>query len=202
MKHISALRRLAMFFLLTATVFLTGCATHYLDKGTTEAPVSEFKKPASVQPAQLIFEFQTNGAPNARATAYLKERVLKQALESGLFSELTETPVSSGALLSITLNNVANLDEAMKKGFLTGLTLGVKGSTVTDGYVCTLKYLPPNTKEPITKTAQHAIYTTMGSDPAVEKGLKVDNVQEGVHLMVRQILSQVFKSLSHDPAFK
>lgn len=199
-KRIS--RRIAAVILLAATVLVSGCATHYLDKGTPEVPSSQFNKPSSAQAAQLIFEFQTNGAPNAGATKYLKEQVVTQVKESGLFSELSDPPAPSQALLTLTLNNLANMDEAMSKGFLTGLTFGAKGSMVTDGYLCTVKYLPPSAKEPITKTAKHAIYTSMGSDSGTGQGIKVASIEEGVRTMVRQIVSQALNSLSLDPDFK
>lgn len=202
MQTKSLIRRLPSLLLMGAALLLSGCATHYLDKGTTEVPVSQYTKPAAPQPSQFVFEFQTNGAPNARATSFLKEQVDKQIRESGLFAEVTDTPASNGALLTLTLNNLANMDEAMSKGFLTGLTFGAKGSLITDGYLCTVKYLGPNAKEPITKTSKHALYTSMGSDPGTDLGIKIDNIEEGIRTMVRQVISQALNALSQDPGFK
>ena len=202
MQSNTLVQRLATLLVMGAILLLSGCATHYLDKGTPEVPASQFVKPATPQPSQFVFEFQTNGAPNANATKFLKEQVDKQIRDSGLFSTVTDTPASNGALLTLTLNNLANMDEAMKKGFLTGLTFGAKGSIVTDGYLCTVKYLGPNAKEPITKTSKHALYTSMGSDPGTDQGTKIENLEEGIRTMVRQVISQALNALSLDPGFK
>ena len=191
----------AAFWLVLATS-LSGCATHYLDRETKEIAASEFEKPVSAKPVQMVFEFQTNGAPNARATAHLKDQVTKQVSESGLFSEVSSTPTANAGLLTLTLNNMANMNEAQKKGFVTGLTFGAKGSVVTDGYLCTVKYLPPNASEAITKTAKHAIYTSIGANSGEEPGEKIENLEQGVRKMVRQIVSQVLNALSADPSFK
>ena len=98
-------------------ILLTGCANIYVDNATREVSASEFKKPEPQRPVQALFEFQTKGVANARATDYLKAQVIDQIKTSGLFSEVSENPVSGNALLSITLNNVPISDDAFSKGF-------------------------------------------------------------------------------------
>lgn len=60
----------AAFF--AATVALAGCATPYLDGAVQDVPASQFDRPAQPKPVQVLFEFQTNGVPNARATEQVK----------------------------------------------------------------------------------------------------------------------------------
>lgn len=181
---------------------LTGCASFYVDTATKEIPVDAYQKPASPHPVQVVFEFQTKGVTNARATQYLAPQVLEQIKSSGLFSDLKTTPVEGGALLSIVLNNVPLTDDAFGKGFVTGLTFGLVGSQVSDGYVCTMKYLAQPQAPAISSTARHAIHTVMGAKDAPANGTRMDSLEMAVKTMTRQIVSTALDALSRDPEFK
>lgn len=194
--------RLVVPVLLVAASMLSGCASHYLDKSTQEVPVAQFRKPAAPQAVQLVFEFQTKGAPNATATKFLKDGVLKQVQESGLFSSVQEEPSTGAALLNITLNNVPLTDDAFSKGFAAGLTFGLAGASVSDGYICTAKYLAPASNQALEKSARHAIHTTIGNAATPGNAEKIENIQDGVRKMARQIVSQVLNDLSADARFK
>lgn len=180
---------------------LSGCASFYVDTATKEIPVEAYKKPALAKPVQVVFEFQTKGVPNAAATKFLSPQVMEQIKGSGLFSEVKETPVPDGALLSVVLNNVPMSDDAFSKGFVTGLTFGLAGSQVSDGYICTMKYLPAPQAAPITKTARHAIHTVIGAKEGPANGTKMESIEMAVKTMTRQIVSTALNDLSHDPAF-
>lgn len=181
---------------------MTGCASFYLDTATKEIPVEAYKKPAAPKPVQVVFEFQTKGVANATATKYLSAQVVDQIKGSGLFSEVKDTPVADGALLNVVLNNVPLTDDAFSKGFVTGLTFGLAGSQVSDGYVCTIKYLPSPQDAAINKTARHAIHTVMGAKEGPNNGTKVENLEVAVKTMTRQVVSTALDDLSRDPAFR
>lgn len=181
---------------------LTGCASVYVDTATKEIPVSAYKKPASPKPVQLVFEFQTKDVANATATKYLSEQVVDQIRGSGLFLEVKDAPVADGALLNVVLNNVPLTDDAFGKGFVTGLTFGLAGSQVTDGYICTVKYLPTAQSPTISKTARHAIHTVIGAKEEPANGAKMENVEMAVRAMTRQIVSTALNDLSRDPGFQ
>ncbi|SEL84473.1 hypothetical protein SAMN05216359_11944 [Roseateles sp. YR242] len=194
---------LRAFAAVVMTASLTGCANFYVDNATPEVPVSAYQKPAQPQPVQLFFEFQTKGVLNQQASAHLKARLADQVRGSGVFSEVSEGPVAGGASLSIVLNNVVLTDDAFSKGFATGLTLGLAGSQVGDGYICTATYRAPGATEPIVKKARHAIYTTMGATAGTPaNGTKAASAEEAVTLMMRQVVSQVLNDVTHDTAFK
>lgn len=181
-------------------VFTGGCASHYVDAATRDR-TSEFQRPASPAPVQLVFQFETKGAPNSRATDHLKSRVSEQVKGSGLFSSVQDIAVPGGALLSVTINNVPMSDDAFSKGFVTGLTFGLAGSQVSDGYVCTVKYMP-GSGEPVVKTARHVIHTTVGASASPGNAVKAKDIEEAVTLMTKQLLSTALNDLSHDPAFR
>jgi hypothetical protein len=187
---------------LAATALLGGCASAYLDAGTKEVPPAQFKKPANPGPVQLLFDFQTKGVSNAQATSMLRERVVAQVKASGLFSEVGSAAVPSGAMLSITLNNVPMSDDAFAKGFLTGLTLGLAGTQVGDGYVCTATYHAPGSEKPLVKRARHAIYTTVGATGGPANAVKMPDHKEAAFQMTTQVVSNVLNDLSQDADFK
>lgn len=191
-----------LLIVLAGISMLTGCASFYVDNATREVSASQFKKPQSVHPVQLLFEFQTKGVANSRATEFLKTRIADQVKESGLFTEVTDGPANGGALLSITLNNIPLTDDAFSKGFVTGLTFGLAGSQVSDGYVCTARYTNGAGAQAIEKRARHAIHTTMGASAAPGNGTKVDSINEAVTVMTRQIVSNVLNDLSADSNFE
>lgn len=186
----------------SAVLNLTGCASLYLDNTTKEVPATAFKKPSSPKPVQLVFDFQTKGVSNARATDYLSAQVTDQVKTSGLFSEVSTSPTPDGRVLSIALNNVPLTDNAFSKGFVTGLTFGLAGSQVSDGYVCTVNYLPGGQGAPITKAARHAIHTVLGAKEGPANGTKMDDIESAVKTMTRQIVSTALNDLSQDPAFQ
>lgn len=196
------MRKLFLALAISAAVTLSGCASFYVDKATQEIPSNVFKKPAFPKPVQVLVDFQTKGVSNARGTAFLSPKIISQIQESGLFSEVRDTPVPDGALLSVILNNVPLTDDAFNKGFVTGLTFGLAGSQVSDGYVCTMKYIPTAQTPPITKTARHAIHTVLGAKEGPANGTKVESLEMAVYMMTRQIVSTALDELSRDPGFK
>ncbi|MBX3653153.1 MAG: hypothetical protein KF686_03140, partial [Ramlibacter sp.] len=121
---------------------------------------------------------------------------------TGLFAKVDDQPVAGEAVMSVTINNVPLTDDVYAKGFMTGLTLGAAGSTVTDGYICTVKYQAIGGGASITKTAKHAIHTSLGSAGAPPNAIKAASIEEAVRTMVRQVVGNALSELSHDAAFK
>ncbi|CAJ0694868.1 hypothetical protein LMG19089_01415 [Ralstonia edaphis] len=195
------IRRMVMASALTGAALLTGCASFYVDTATKAVPASEMKKVADPKPVQLVFEFQTKGAPNPRVTTLLKDTAAKEVIETGLFSKVSTEPTPNVGMLNVTLNNVPVTDDAASKGFVTGLTFGLAGSAVTDGYICTVSYLPPGQATPIVKTARHAIHTTLGNANPPAGAKKSATALDAVQQVTREVLSNALKDLSYDAAF-
>ena len=187
---------------LLALPILTGCASVYVDGNTKEIDASQFKKPNPTHAVQFLFEFQTSGVPNDLVTHKLRSLVVDQVKTSGLFSSVSEDPVFAGALLTIVVNNVPLTDDITSKGFVTGFTFGVVGSSVSDGYVCTARYWANANSAPLTKQARHAIHTSLGTGSPPEGAVKAASNDEAASLMLHQIISNVLNDLSHDAAFK
>lgn len=195
-------RVLRWLVLAAAIPVLGGCAAFYVDGHAPEVAASQFKKPAAPADVQLIWEFQTKGAPNARATAHLRQRVLDQIAASGLFTKVSESPVPGGALLSLTIDNVPLSDDAASKGFVAGLTFGLAGQTVGDGYDGTLRYSSGRDgAKPVQATGKQVIYTSIGNAGPPAGAQKMDNVEAAVTTMLRQMISRLLDALSKEPRF-
>ena len=186
---------------LCALSLLSGCATHYVDPALKDLTLQETYRANNPKPVQMLFEFQTKGATNAAATKTLLPRVTETVQNSQLFSKIDTAPVEGGAVLNVVVNNVVLTDNAFSKGFMSGLTLGAVGSTVTDGYICTVDYLPGGNAPKITRTARHAIHTAMGSAGVPAGVAKADSIQAAVETMLRQIVSHALNDVAADPSF-
>lgn len=200
MKKLSFRYLLALSGLLSI-LLLNGCASVYVDTALKDVKPEEISKPISPRDAQLVFEFRSKGTANASATAHLKDQVTALVVESGLFKNVAGSPQSDGALLSVVIDNVPLTDDAFSQGFVSGLTFGLVGSAVTDGYVCTIEYLPPGEQAPISTTVRHAIHTTIGAKGAPVNVAPAASVDEAVRTMTRQVVLNGLKQLATDKSF-
>jgi hypothetical protein len=73
---------------------------------------------------------------------------------------------------------------------------------VSDGYVCTARYLTNDKPAGIAKTVRHAIHTSMGTGGAPPNSTKAESITAAVHTMTREIVSTALNELSQDPSFK
>lgn len=201
------LRALALSLILGATFGAFGghaaFAASYVDPGLKDLAPDQKVTVANPQPVQILFQFQTDGAANGRATDFLKKKVLEMVMASGLFSEVVEAPVPNGAIISITINNVVKdaLADATAQGFVTGLTFGLKGSMITDRYIATVEYLDGAGGPKISRTLNHAIHTSLGLKSAPEGMVKSKNGTEAVMTMVNQVISNGLNQVAADQAF-
>jgi len=192
----TVLRTICLPLLLVA--FLSGCISpqSYID---TALPVLRFEDvppAATPRPVQLLFEFRTKGAPNARATAYAKPIVTETVTKAGLFSAVSEAPVADGRMLTIVIDNVPLTDDAAARGFGVGLTFGLAGTMVSDGYICTATYAQPGGARN-TKSVKHALHTTVGnaSGPPGVQGMKPD---DAAPILIRQMTLNALQAIRRD----
>ncbi|QWF15185.1 hypothetical protein [Lysobacter capsici] len=185
---------------LTLGMSLTGCLSMkmYVDPALPTVAKKDIAAPATPKPVQVLAEFRTKGNANARATAELRPRALAAATESGLFSQVSGDATPGAGQLRVMIDNVAITENAAAKGFGTGLTFGLAGSLVTDGYNATISYTA-NGKTTET-TVKHAIHTTVGNK-AGPAGLTPLAPQAAAHQVMDQIVWNGLKQLSEKHAF-
>ncbi len=184
----------------------TACMpTMYVDNGLKDVAAAEMVKVTNPKPVQLLFEFRTKGTINGRATDMLRAQAQELVSGSGLFSQVGTAGAggADGALLSIVVDNVPITSEsdAAAKGFATGLTFGLVGSAVTDGYICTATFVPGAAATPIKKEVRHALHATFGAKGAPPNSTKAKNMDEAVRTMLRQIVNNALQAIGSDPQF-
>ena len=198
-KFISIPRAARALSAVLVCLAMTGClsAKMYVDPALPKVAKGDLIQATQPQPTQVLFEFRTKGNANARVTDQIRPRVIAVAAESGLFSNVS-ADANGGGILKIVIDNVPITDNAAAKGFGTGLTFGLAGSIVTDGYVCTATY----TRNGVTTeaTARHAIHTTIGNH-AGPPGLAPLDPQTAVDQVMDQLAWNVLKQLSDKKAF-
>ncbi len=186
----------------TASHALAGA---YVDNALGDVSAAQWAKVASPQPVQLLFEFETNGAPNPRATKFLADKVTETVKSSGLFSQVLDAPAANGALLHVVINDVADSDaraHAEGKGFVTGLSLGLVGSTIAETYECKVEFAAGPSSDKIAKTARHKLYTQLGlTAQAPANATKVANTREAIYTIARQCVANPLNAVAQEPAF-
>jgi len=188
---------LRLFALLCASLMLSGCLSPkmYIDPTLPRVAKEDLRASAAPQPIQLLYEFQTKGSPNARATERTRDKVQQTASDSGLFSAVAVEPQANQRRLTIVINNVPLTQDAAAKGFGTGLTFGLIGSSVSDGYECSAVLLVPGA-EPLKLEYKHAIHSTIGNAPA-PMGLTAEpTVRDAVNKLVEQLTLSVLRDVS------
>jgi len=198
-EFIYLLRRIAVALLLAAPV-PASAAKFYVDSRVGDLAEADRTKVAAPGPVQLLFQFSTDGKPNAAATKYLKDQVFELARGSGLFTEISETPVASSATANITINNITEKGAA-SKGFRAGFTLGLAGTVVADRYDVVVAYFPRLNDPAVQSTAQHAIMTKIGAKGAPENATVVKNPEEAIRTVVRQTVARCLNALAGTTAF-
>lgn len=187
---------------MAVALLTSGCLslTSYVDPALGEVPAAERVAVADPQPVQFLFEFQTKGTANARATRQLHDQAFEIVSNSGLFSEVSSEPVESGALLSVTMNNIPQ-EDAAGRGFTTGLTLGLAGTTVSDFYVGTARFVSGPGATEIAAEERHALHSTLGNTDAPQNLTPAASPLEGVNTILRQLMEHLLFDVARDPAF-
>jgi hypothetical protein len=191
--------RLAVVLLLGATV--TGCMTvkSYVDPTLPVIANSQLPKVQQPLPTTLLFEFRTKGNANARATSSLSGRVVAAVAQSGMFGQVSSTVTDpNGPLLKVTIDNVADMGNAVAKGVGTGLTLGLAGSLVKDNYICTATYSYKG--KSFETTVQHALLSTIGNHSAPQ-GLTAMQPRDAINQVVDQLVLHALAQLNQEYAF-
>jgi hypothetical protein len=178
----------------------TGCiaAKSYVDPQFRTASYMNIEPVAKPKPLVVESTFQSNGKESKQLRQAVRSRVTKVLHGSKLFYEADAAEKAQAAHLKIVVNNVGDVGAAFGKGFATGLTFGIVGSKVVDGYVMTATYTAP-AGTPATKTYKHAIHTTVGlkSAPA---GMERVPLQVAFDQVVEDMLLNFLRDMQKENA--
>ncbi|HEY3797516.1 MAG TPA: hypothetical protein VGL58_04115 [Caulobacteraceae bacterium] len=196
---------MALALCVAAVAGAAAAADFYLDPDLGDLKPEDRVVIAHPQPVQLLFQFETKGAPNARATKAVKDKVVETVKASGLFSDVSDQPQADGAILSITIDDAVNADDmksAERQGFMTGLTFGMAASTAVDHYNCVIDFVAGPAAPKLTRTSHHDLTFQMGLSKTPPTGLvKMANATDAVNTMVRQVIATPLNDLAKDPGF-
>lgn len=131
------IRRASPPMLVLLCTLTTGCLTtgwtatrSFVDPGFPPGTYESVERLPQPLPLRVAVAFQRNGEPFPRVEPELREIVERTLRASGVV-------VPSGSAegeVRVVVNNVGDRAVAVAQGFGTGLTLGLVGATVTDGY--------------------------------------------------------------------
>lgn len=195
-----AVRGLAV---LSCAFVVTGCLSvkSYVDPALPHVTKADIVATANPRPVQVAFEFRAKGSLNASVTAELQPRVVAVAAESGLFSTVSKDAAGPDAgLLTLVIDNVSvDGENAAAEGFGTGLTFGLVGTMVTDGYIANMIYTRGGQSTSV--DVRHAVHSTIGnhSGPA---GMTAMAPQDAAFQVIDQIVWNGLDQLADKQAFK
>lgn len=186
----------AWFTVLVVAGVLAGCTSSYVDPKYKNQQASDLKQPDNRQRVRLEVEFQTNGKPNSWATSKVRQVVADALTRSRTVVIVAEDDTAPAATMRIVMNNVGDMGEAFGKGFGTGLTFGLMGSMVTDGYQFDGTFIPEGSTNAVTHRYEHAIYSTVGNKEG-PRGLEPLPIAQAFEKVVNDLVVAFLKDLQN-----
>jgi hypothetical protein len=140
---------------------LAGCISpqSFVDPSAPRISYEDLPKRAEPLKLKLSVEFQRNGEPFPRADSTLRDNTERVLRATGL---IIPTDEGAGGEIRVVLNNVGDRGAAAAKGFGTGLTFGLVGTTVMDAYEMKVT-ITANGKTASRTDIKHALYTAIGN---------------------------------------
>ncbi len=184
-----------LVFIAVASFMLSGCisAKHYVDPAYANIQPTDIKPPKTPEPVQVFFEFRNKEGTSASATKLLKPRVVTFLSNSRCFSQVTTEGQEGTNSLFLTMTNFAIADDATAKGVGVGLTFGLVGAMVSDGYTLEATYRSGD-REPVKRTYKHALHSTVGNKDG-PPGLTPVSVQDAIYSILDQMLTSLLIDL-------
>lgn len=181
-----------------ACVMLSACVTSqsYADPKYHTSDYDQIQRLSSPLPVSVDAQFERNGVAYPAVDAKLREVVERTLRASGAF--VVSEDSANAAKVHVVANNMADIDSARSKGFRTGLTFGVSGSTVADYYEFKFSYRDADGKER-ENSYRHAIQTNMG-DVAIPASATPTTPAAAFEKVVEDVTLNFVNDLQHPGA--
>jgi hypothetical protein len=159
----------ALFAVILSCSSLLGCISprSFVDPSVPKVSYEDLTKRTEPLRLKLFVEFQRNGQPHPRADSTLRDNTERVLRGTGLIIPSSDQAVGD---IRVVVNDIGDMGSAFAKGFGTGLTFGLIGSTVMDAYEMTVT-ITANGKTVSRTAIKHALYTAVGNTtlpPGVE----------------------------------
>lgn len=185
----------AVALVVVCAMAISGCITSksYVDPTFAKTRYEDLTRPAQPLPLRVNVQFSRNGTPMPQ-----HDNELRRYVESVLRGSGLVTPSDSGAsgTISVSVDNITDMGAAAAKGFGTGLTFGLVGSTVQDGYVMNVA-LATNGGTVTKSGYKHLLITTLGNTKGPE-GVTPTSIAAGSATIVEQMLLNALSDLQKD----
>jgi len=194
------LSQLFMAGIVMLVLLLAGCLMprSYVDPAYSGVNYSDITRRSEPYRLEIVTEFQRNGERYPKGDQMLKSHVDRIVRATSFAIPVTE---SAEGILKITVNNFGDKGEAVAKGFGTGLTFGLIGSTVTDYYEMQAEFsLEGRTVRE--DSYQHAIHTTIGNKsgpPGLEPKTPVEAFDDVLEDLILRLINDIEESIQEDP---
>jgi hypothetical protein len=144
---------------------------------------------------RIVTEWQRNGEHLPSLDQYLKNTVERILKTSGMVEPVTNNDAPT---LQVIVNNLGDRGGAFAKGFLSGLTFGLIGVSVTDYYE--MKVVLTSGSVVITKTGyKHALHSTSGLIVSSPPGAAPTTASDGINKIIEQMMLSALKDFEKDP---
>lgn len=164
---------------------LTGCmsAKSFIDPTYPKVSYEAVTKKTQPLKLNLVVEFQRNGESYPRVNPLLKDNAERILRATGV---VTPTLGGSDGEMKITVNNIGDMAGAAAKGFVTGLSFGLVGTTVTDAYEMSVA-ITVNGKTVTRSGIKHAFHTAIGNT-TIPAGLETIPANTAFQKVLEQML--------------
>lgn len=141
----------------------------------------------------LDFTFTTNGKPNARATEAVRPLIVSHMKALGVARVAAGPAEPVACTLRIHMDNIADAGAAWGKGFKTGFTFGVAGSTVDDGYQFDVTVEQAG-QAPVQRSYRHLITSALGNASG-PPGVPEMTLDQAVNKVIDDLLVTLLRDL-------
>jgi hypothetical protein len=162
----------------------------FVDPSYPKVSYDQIGKKQSSLRLNLTVEFQRNGEHFAKVDSTLRDNTERVLRASGVI-----VPTSDGGegQVKVVVNNIADRGAAAAKGFGTGLTFGLVGTTVTDAYEMTIS-ITANGKTVERTAVKHALHTAIGNS-AIPDGLETMPPNAAFERVLEQMILRVLQDM-------
>jgi hypothetical protein len=185
-------RCLLLSGLAMASLALAGCISprSFVDPSFPKVSYEDPKKRNEPLRLKLVVVFQRNGVPFPRADSTLRDHAERILRSTGLIMPSSDPGEGE---INLVVNNVADLGSAAAKGFGTGLTLGLVGTTVMDAYEMSIS-ITANGKTVSRTAIKHALHTAIGNT-SLPEGLEGVSPETAFARVLEQMLLRALQDM-------
>jgi hypothetical protein len=151
-------------------------------------------------PRSVVLNQPTTMAVNVVGKVNGKERALaakafKKAIITALGKVDKLTVGEGGGRLDIVAENIGDVQDAVRKGAASGLTMGIMGVEVTDHYAFNFTYTGAGGKS-YSNTYRHAIHSILGATKSPPEGVTTTSLPKALQMVVDDLVFSFLRDLT------